>query len=143
MFNDFDSRDVNAKLYSLIECKDYDGVSQELLTNHSLRINKKNQFGWRVLNLAINDHEFPLDVVSKILDYPGFQINKKDDIGRSYLHDAISTRRIDLIRVLLEKGIDLSLKDDDGYDAISFAKIADCNEDILSLLESHSFGKSI
>ena len=65
----------------------------------------------------------------------GAPLNARDSHGRTALHVATFARQPGVIRALARAGADLSLVENDHYDAVSIASVAD-DEDTLHLLLS-------
>lgn len=76
-------------------------------------------------------------------DVPGLQqaiaaeapLNARDSHGRTALHIATFARQHSVIRALVRAGADLNLLENDRYDAVTIASVAD-DEDTLRLLLS-------
>jgi len=61
-------------------------------------------------------------------------INSRDAYGRTALHVATFARQRDAIRALVKAGADLSLLENDRYDAVTIAAVADDEETLKVLL---------
>lgn len=63
------------------------------------------------LSLAVQDNN--IEDLKRLLDT--VDINTRDSKGRTALHWAVKHQRVDMVKLLLDKGADLSIKDRDGY----------------------------
>jgi len=61
-------------------------------------------------------------------------VNARDAYGRTPLHVATFARRREAIRALVEAGADLSLLENDRYDCVTIAAVADDEETLRTLL---------
>ncbi|HCJ12379.1 MAG: hypothetical protein A2Y14_03230 [Verrucomicrobia bacterium GWF2_51_19] len=76
-----------------------------------------------------------IECVRVLCDDPRTDINKADGFtGWTALMYAAATNRPEIIRLLLEKGADKSLKNKDGQTALDLAKKSGASEDLLDLL---------
>lgn len=91
---------------------------QYLLAQHTLDLNDKKQVQ-RLLNLSYM--EFNAETLSLLLDY-GLDANSGDGDGKPLLHQAIAAKDVALIKLLIERGADPKLKDDEGRDALFMAQ---------------------
>ena len=65
----------------------------------------------------------------------GTAVNARDAYGRTAVHVATFARQRDAIRALVKAGADLSLLENDRYDAVTIAAVADDDETLKLLLE--------
>ena len=125
MLSAFDMKKTkNTLLISYIDNCDYESALKEISENKNISINKKCEFGWCILHLAIQKENCPLSLIEKIISYPDFNVNKKDSIGTSYLFEAASAGRIDIVSVLLGvPGIDLDARNHAELTALDVCRI--------------------
>ena len=69
------------------------------------------------------------------------ELNARDGRGRTPVHVATFARQRDAIRVLAKAGADLELLDNDRYDAVTIAAVADDDETLRVLLASGASAK--
>jgi len=53
-------------------------------------------------------------------------VNEKDTEGTTALMAAVSEGRIDIVKVLIEKGADVNIKDHSGFTALAMATLINC-----------------
>ncbi|KAF8898842.1 ankyrin repeat-containing domain protein [Infundibulicybe gibba] len=79
----------------------------------------------------------PMGILALLEKQPGQNINGRDEFGYTPLHLACDRGNLDAVHVLLSKGADLAIKDNDGFSSAELAKIAG-HEIIVDVLASHS-----
>ena len=79
-----------------------------ILKNNEYLINQKDSRGETFLTYAIKRNKF--DVVKLLLTSSILDLNFKDDFGNSYLLIATLFQRENMINPIIQKGIDLNLK---------------------------------
>ncbi|KAH8120309.1 ankyrin repeat-containing domain protein [Phellopilus nigrolimitatus] len=67
---------------------------------------------------------------------PDVDINGLDEFGFTALHLACDRGSVRIVELLIRKGADVGIKDEDGFSALDLAREAN-HEDIILLLESH------
>ncbi|MEW7290987.1 ankyrin repeat domain-containing protein [Aquimarina sp. 2304DJ70-9] len=73
------------------------------------------------------------ETVKKLIDL-GSDVNKKSN-GMTPLMFAARYNRVDIIKLLVEKGANIKTKDSKGYNAMKFAKLSNAKEAIALLEE--------
>lgn len=91
-------------------------LRQILRFNPLVDIKARDEYGCTPLHLASSGK-----AASVILKHDPAVKNVEDYGGRSALHCAVLKRRLDVIKTLLEAGIDQTLEDDDGRTALYYA----------------------
>ncbi|KAK0610869.1 ankyrin repeat-containing domain protein [Immersiella caudata] len=93
----------------------------------------ENAITWR------RGHRYNLDVLKWLLGH-GADINCPFPAGSSLLHGAVDKRNLELVKFLVENGIDMSIKDRKGQTALERAQKFDLTE-IASVIGSASGAK--
>ncbi|MDD3935441.1 ankyrin repeat domain-containing protein [Rhodoferax sp.] len=86
----------------------------------------------RYIGLFAAAHQGDLAKAKKLLA-AGANVNARDPYGRTAVHIATHARQRELIRALAQVGADLELLENDRYDAVTIASVAD-DEDTLRVL---------
>ncbi|APW40482.1 hypothetical protein RD110_05275 [Rhodoferax koreense] len=68
-------------------------------------------------------------------------LNARDEQGRTPLHVATFARQVPVIRALAQAGADLSLLENDRYDAVTIAAVADDKATLAALLAAGASAK--
>ncbi|KAI0788651.1 acyl CoA binding protein-domain-containing protein [Abortiporus biennis] len=74
------------------------------------------------------------ELESVLLVSPQTDLNAKDEFEYTPLHLACDRGHIEIVKLLLRKGVDRSITDPDDFTAIELARVAE-HEEIVSLLE--------
>ena len=82
-------------------------------------------------------------VAIKKLATQGVPLNARDAYGRTPLHVATFARRRDAIRALVRAGADLHLLENDRYDCVTIAAVADDEETLQVLLSLGASAKLV
>ncbi|KAJ3098828.1 hypothetical protein HDU96_010931, partial [Phlyctochytrium bullatum] len=80
----------------------------KVLLNHGAKVMAVDSDGWTPLHHAA--HEGHAEVCKAILEKDAACINVQDEEGNAALHLAIAARRLDVVRVLLQHGVNAQLK---------------------------------
>ena len=84
-----------------------------------------------------------VDLTKHMIETYGYDVNDKNDKGQTTLIFAVeratTADSCEMISLLIDKGADLNVKDDDGHTAYDYALQNGCNE-IIELLDSQSNG---
>ena len=89
--------------------------------------NSKNIHGQTPLHVAES-----LDVIEYLV-VQNFNVNEKDSKGWTVLHYAVYKELQDCVRLLLQIGVDIMIKNDEGLNCLEFAKTNSSN--LLTILE--------
>jgi hypothetical protein len=92
---------------------------KQLLRSSKTDINAQDQDGCRPLHFASTG-----EMARRLLGDRNIEKNVEDNGGRTGLHCAVLTRRLDVIKALLEAGVDSTIKDDWERTAAFYAQ--DC-----------------
>ena len=84
-------------------------------------------------------HKGQRDAVSLYVDGNYIDINVRNDKGQTALHQAVRNGKLDMVSLLIEKGIDVNTRDIEGRTALHEATftLENTNKDILEILLKH------
>ena len=111
-----DKFDSTALLYA---CQLFDVATVKLLLLYSADINFTNKFGTGAL-LHVSWHG-NLELLKILLEEESIEIDKKNLYGQTALFGACDGGHVNVVRMLLDAGADMSLEDDDGWTALHAA----------------------
>lgn len=90
---------------------------RQLLRSAAVDVNARDENGYTPLHLAPN-----AEIAKHLLRDKRVDIGSDDYEGRSVLHTAVLKQRLDVIKVLLENGVDADWEDDGGRKALFCAQ---------------------
>jgi hypothetical protein len=94
-------------------------------TGESLDIQDSNMYNWTPLMAAIS---YPRNTnIIQYLITKNINLNLQDSRGDTALMLAIAADETNTVRLLLEKGADITIKDKDGMDAFTYANVTHGN----------------
>lgn len=103
----------------LISVKNHDNDIAKLIINNSKSdLNIKDKWNKTPLMIAARDN---LEIVKLLLDSGRVNINSRDGAGRTALMAAISVGNIDIVKLLINKGAEISIKGVDDTTALMLA----------------------
>jgi hypothetical protein len=108
IINKTDKEGKNALHYAIIE-KNIQII--ELLIKHGIDVNCQDQGGFAPIHLAIYSKDSK--ILKILLEIPSLKINILDEEEKNALHHAISLKNVEMVKMLLEKGIDIEKEDTD------------------------------
>ena len=112
----------------------------KILSKNQLLVNQKDNKGETLLSYSIERDKqniFDLILTSPILD-----LNYQDKEGNSYLHKAVQFERVNMIILLIKKGINLNIQNNDGNTPLHLAYFTR-NKNIINCLIENNFDYSI
>ena len=112
----------------------------KILSKNPLLVNQKDNKGETLLSYSIERDKqniFDLILTSPILD-----LNYQDKEGNSYLHKAVQFERVNMIILLIKKGINLNIQNNDGNTPLHLAYFTR-NKNIINCLIENNFDYSI
>lgn len=98
--------------------------------DRGIDLNKPTSEGWTPLILAT--HLKSVEIVKMLIKAPGIQINQATNQGTA-LHVAVKNSNMDITKILLQSGSDLTTKDTDGQTVYDLP----IDEEIQSVIEAH------
>jgi ankyrin repeat protein len=90
----------------------------KLLTSHGADVNYRNHNGLTPLHDAAFASLKAAQEISRILLDQGAYVNALDSLGRTPLMCAVDNRNVDLVKILLERGADPTLRNNHGERAL-------------------------
>ena len=129
--NDLNNADKNGKtLLHRASEKGYSFVVEELIQYTAVEINKiREKTGKTALHYASeNGHR---EVVETLLTVPDIKVNIQDNKGKTPLHYAYHKRDADVIKYLLEKGGDLTIRDNLDKTPVDYRRDSDTIRGLL------------
>lgn len=99
--------DINSTLsgqlcyLSLAVVQEYVELVGILLTHPNIDVNKRTRYGFTPLSCATN-YGNNIEILSLLLTHPNIDVNMEDRDGYTPLCNAISTKKYDMVRILLE-----------------------------------------
>jgi len=93
---------------------------EKLITQHQANINLKNASQQTPLHIAANIQAMP-QTITVLLKHIS-NINELDDCGRSALHIAANNGHFEIVKLLVEYGADMTMRDSAGKTAYDLAK---------------------
>lgn len=138
-----DSVDINMKIVSdgrnclMIACQNNCNDIVKTLLDRNAKVNDQDTDSlWTALHFAVyNDN---LIAIELLLNHPGINIDLMDCSNQSALHIASVQGHVDAARLLLEKGIDFRLLDNEGNNALSLAETDSVRDTILYFVNNNS-----
>ncbi|MCK0132193.1 ankyrin repeat domain-containing protein [Flavobacteriaceae bacterium F08102] len=110
-------------------------VKKGLNAKHDLSELNANSFDPMVYAILENA---PLETLAYVLSHDGNDVNKLTHDGRTYVFWAAYKGNIPLMKLLIEKGGSMNLKDDKGYTVLNFAaSTGQKNTEVYDLCISH------
>ncbi|EAU81538.2 ankyrin repeat domain-containing protein 44 [Coprinopsis cinerea okayama7 len=114
------------------------GIANELAVEHLLQLqvdpNVAMRRGWTPLMFAANEGH--ANIVSRLLQIPGIEVNAVDDKGRTALMFAANNGHVDIVSRLLQiPGIEVNARDDEGWTALILAASKGHVETVSRLLQ--------
>ena len=120
---------LTTPLHDAAEAGDILKVRQQLRPS-TMDVNARDEYGCTPLHVASTG-----EVARRLVADRRIDLSVEDDEGRSALHCAVLKRRLDVIKELLEAGIDKTLKDDRGKTAAFYA--SNCPAALWMLTHRH------
>jgi len=110
-----------------------DVINQRYKDFDSDNLNKKNQYGSTIMDIAIYNND--KEIVKLILKSKDFDINYLDDNDNTFLMKAAAFGRSDILLLLINGGADLKIVNKQGYTALDLAQKYD-NIAIVELIKN-------
>ena len=118
-------------IIDIIKDRNLDNLKKYLKSN-KVDFNEKDKWGNYALNVSSNIGEF--QITKLLLEYP-FDINAKGLDDCTPLYYAISGRHTDIVKILIDKKVDLNIPDKDGNTPlITAADMFNGDDTIVKLL---------
>ena len=112
----------------------------QILTKNPKLINEKDNKGETLLSYAIERDRN--DIFDLILTSPILDLNYQNKEGNSYLHIAIQFEREQMIKSLIEKGINLNIQNNEGNSPLHIAHFIG-NKKIINILNDNNIDFTI
>jgi len=117
------SKSYNKEIVMLLEFAEYlstKGISGEELSNMFIKLVSEGNLDKLKILLASKDIDFDLNEVSDF-KIDSIKINYKDENGKTALHIAVQNSVPEMVRLLLKKGANAKILNDEGVDAYGLA----------------------
>ena len=134
--NENEINSLNLKSNSLLDAQ---SLYKILIKNPHL-VNTIDDKKESILSYSIKNHN--TSVSNLILTSPILDLNYEDKNGNSYLHLAILYKQEEIIKSLIEKGININKKNKEGNTALHFAYIKN-DKQIINILEENGIDTNI
>ena len=127
-------QDIEGKtpLHIALETKNFELANMLLKRGVLLNLMDSSKKTPLHIAVAVNDN-----IAKKIIEM-GAKINIQDDFGETPLQTAIRLEKIELAKILIDKGANYYLKDEDNEDAIQLAKRRGYNEIIEQIRQNEA-----
>jgi len=145
-------QDAERKYLELAKSLGWSGIAQEITVDQEKEDNEEIQWdvddapsgrerGAEGMGLGVSSIEAPDDIedssihglsvsddvlgLTALLDQdPNIDVNELDEFGYTPLHLACDRGNVDIVKILLKKGADITIKDPDGFLALELAHVA-------------------
>lgn len=93
-----------------------------ILLEGKANVNIENKSGWTPLHSACFSDKKNINMVKLLLSNEKTEINKRTKDGKTALHYAVEAGRLDVVKLLIENGAKIDIKDKKGYNPLRIAK---------------------
>ena len=139
--SDFSKNDIEDKSFSVKENSTLDAQTlYKILIKKPHLINSVDDKKESILSYSIKNHN--ISVANLILTSPILDLDYQDANGNSYLHLAILYKQEEIVKSLIEKGININKKNNEGNTALHLAYLKNYKE-IINILEENGIDTNI
>ena len=139
--SDFSKNDIEEKSFSVKENSTLDAQTlYKILIKKPHLINSVDDKKESILSYSIKNHN--ISVANLILTSPILDLDYQDANGNSYLHLAILYKQEEIVKSLIEKGININKKNKEGNTALHLAYLKNYKE-IINILEENGIDTNI
>ena len=123
-------------LHAAIAAGDAEAVRTMLLKLPPHQVNRPTQGFTPLMRAAWENRPA---VVGRLLSAPDIGVNDRDDQGATALHHAAAKGSVEMVRMLVERGAESAMRDDDGRTASDRAAVSE-HTAVVELLSGWGHG---
>uniref|UniRef100_A0A336MR56 CSON003861 protein n=1 Tax=Culicoides sonorensis TaxID=179676 RepID=A0A336MR56_CULSO len=138
---DHKEEDGNTILHLIVSTMNYKCVKAILRYSKYLNFREKNDIGMTPLCFACTLKEVPFEIVSSLITFDHDTINIPDNLGFTPLHHAVINRRLDLVTLLIEKGVSTNTLDLRNRTPLHYCAL-NCETEMIEAMHHRDVGSS-
>ena len=114
-------------------------IALKLLQRSDVDVNAQESGGWNPLLFAATNGS--AEITENLIRHPNINVNVRDDIGNTPLIRACAENQPEVVeKILQHPDVDTGIKNNQGYDAMYWARYRDFSNDLIQMLENYERG---